>query len=167
MKIYFTKKLDEAMEMLHKNGAFLTVGDNNTTNTMTISWGQIGYQWNKPVFTALVRKSRYTHSLLEKTNNFTISIPFHESFKDELAYCGSHSGSNEDKIKNCNLSLNESKIIKSPCIAGCNLFFECKVLYKTDLDLSNLDQEIVNKFYADNDIHTLFYGEILRTSFYE
>ena len=29
-------------------------------NTMTISWGYIGFSWNKPYFVAMVRPQRYT-----------------------------------------------------------------------------------------------------------
>lgn len=53
---------------------------------MTISWGNIGFQWRKPVFIALVRESRYTKEFIDKSNEFTVTIPFGDSMKEELAF---------------------------------------------------------------------------------
>lgn len=56
MSVNFTLNLEEAMEHLYKKGAFLTGSIDDKVNTMTISWGNIGFQWRKPVFIALVRE---------------------------------------------------------------------------------------------------------------
>ena len=45
MKDTFTEGLEEVMDNLHKGGAFLTAGDDKKCNTMTISWGSVGYMW--------------------------------------------------------------------------------------------------------------------------
>lgn len=82
----FTSNLENAMNHLHKKGAFLTVENQEKVNTMTISWGNIGYQWNKPIFTVLVRKSRHTYEMLEKGAEFSISIPLNDNFKESLAF---------------------------------------------------------------------------------
>ena len=42
---------------------------------MIIGWGNIGYDWGRPIFTVLVRESRYTHGYRE-WRRLTISIPF-------------------------------------------------------------------------------------------
>ena len=44
-------------------GAFLTTAAGGRHNTMTIGWGALGNIWGKPVFTVMVRHSRYTHEL--------------------------------------------------------------------------------------------------------
>ena len=46
-------------------GAFLTTAAGGRHNTMTIGWGALGNIWGKPVFTVMVRHSRYTHELIE------------------------------------------------------------------------------------------------------
>ena len=53
MKFY--ENLSVAMENLTKRGAFLTVKEGGKVNTMTISWGYVGFSWNKPFFVAMVR----------------------------------------------------------------------------------------------------------------
>ena len=49
-------------------GAFLTTAAGGRHNTMTIGWGALGNIWGKPVFTVMVRHSRYTHELIEAHN---------------------------------------------------------------------------------------------------
>jgi flavin reductase (DIM6/NTAB) family NADH-FMN oxidoreductase RutF len=111
MSANFVENLELAMEKLHKVGAFLTVKEGDRVNTMTISWGNIGFEWRRPIFTALVRKSRYTYDLIEKAESFTVSIPVKDNLKKELGFCGSKSGRDFDKFKECNLELVSSKAL--------------------------------------------------------
>ena len=59
----FYENLEDAMKNLTTRGAFLTVKNNQGVNTMTISWGYIGFSWNKPYFVAMVRPQRYTYEM--------------------------------------------------------------------------------------------------------
>lgn len=157
----FTNYLNEAMENLTKKGAFLTTADGEKINTMTISWGNVGYEWRKPIFVTMVRKSRFTKSYLDKSNEFTITIPLDNSMKEQLAICGTKSGRDIDKIKECSLETVNSKSIKTPVIKADNsIVIECKVVYKNELDLNKAD-ESVKAFYEKDSIHTMYYGEIL------
>ena len=54
-------------------GVLLTTKADGRTNTMTIGWGALGIEWSTPVFIAYVRDSRYTHGLIEKTGEFTVT----------------------------------------------------------------------------------------------
>ena len=114
MEINFTDNLEKGMKFLHTQGAFLTVKDGEKINTMTIGWGNIGYVWNRPIFTFMVRKSRYTIDLLKNADNFTVSIPLNKNMKNALKVCGSKSGRDIDKFKECNLTL-EKKIGRASC----------------------------------------------------
>jgi flavin reductase (DIM6/NTAB) family NADH-FMN oxidoreductase RutF len=157
----FTENLELAMNNLYKKGAFLTVKSGDILNTMTISWGNIGFEWGKPIFTVLVRKSRYTHELIENTNEFTVSIPVNSNLKDALAYCGSKSGRTVDKFKECNLSLSDGKSVSTPVISQCELHYECKIVYKQDMNPDLLTDAIKNSSYKTGDYHTIYYGEIV------
>lgn len=161
MTVNFTQRLEEAMNYLHKQGAFLTVKDGDITNTMTISWGNIGFEWNKPIFTVLVRKSRYTYELIENSNEFTVSIPLNNNLKKELAFYGSKSGRDLNKYEQCPVSLEAGKTIKAPIIGDCELHYECKIVYKQEMDPSLLSEEIKNNSYKNGDYHTIYYGEIV------
>ncbi|SHH54091.1 NADH-FMN oxidoreductase RutF, flavin reductase (DIM6/NTAB) family [Clostridium collagenovorans DSM 3089] len=157
----FIENLELAMKNLHTQGAFLTVKSGDIVNTMTISWGQIGYQWNRPTFTVMVRKSRYTFDLIEKAKDFTVSIPVESDMKTSLGFCGTKSGRDIDKFKECNLSLKASNKVDTPIIDAKGVHYECKIVYKQEMSSEFLNEEIKESKYSDNDYHVLYFGEIV------
>jgi flavin reductase (DIM6/NTAB) family NADH-FMN oxidoreductase RutF len=160
MKVNFTENLESGMSFLHTQGAFLTVKSGENINTMTISWGNVGYEWQRPIFTVLVRKSRYTYNLIENSDNFTVSIPLSKNLKNALAVCGSKSGRDIDKFKECNLTLEKSKNVDTPIIGECELHYECKIVYKQEMNPKFLSKDIVGSSYAEGDYHTMYYVKI-------
>ncbi len=156
----FNKNLDTVFEHLFKKGAFLTVKSAEIVNTMTISWGSIGFIWRKPVFMVLVRGTRYTYELIENSDNFTVSVPFSNEMRRSLTVCGTKSGREIDKAKESNITYIESKEVESPVVDNCNMYYECKILYKQEMNPSLILDDKVRNLY-DNDYHTLYYGEIV------
>ena len=142
-----------------KDGAFLTVKAGNSSNTMTIGWGLIGYVWRKPIFTVLVRNSRHTFGFIEKAADFTVTVPT-KDMKDALMFCGTKSGRDVDKYKACNLKLADAQKVISPIIETPAIQFECKIVFKAPMDPKYLDKEY-QKLYPAKDYHTLYFGEIL------
>jgi len=161
-RIKFNEYSKEALEQLIR-GAFLTVKDGENVNTMTIGWGNIGFVWGKPIFMVAVRYSRYTYELMENSKEFTVSIPLKKNLKKELAYCGTYSGRDIDKIKECNLSILEGQKISTPIVGDCELHYECKVVYQQAMEPATLDKNIKRNRYSNNDYHILYFGEILDT----
>ena len=99
-----------------KKGVLLTTKVDDNVNSMTISWGTLGIEWNKPIFTAFIRENRFTHEQIEKNREFTINIPYGYYDKKILGVCGSKSGRNIDKIKELGLTLEKPNIISVPAI---------------------------------------------------
>ena len=161
----FAELLPKATEQLPR-GAFLTAGG-EVWNPMTIGWGQFGVVWARPVVTVMVRKSRYTHSLMEQTDVFTVSIPREKEMSKELAFCGVKSGRNVNKEKEANLSRVAPRAGGAEGVAGCGLVFECRIAQKQLLDLDALDPAFREKYYGSNqalangDPHVLYVGEVL------
>jgi flavin reductase (DIM6/NTAB) family NADH-FMN oxidoreductase RutF len=149
----------EVLEQLQR-GAFLTVKTADVLNTMTIGWGQIGIMWGQPVFVVPVRLSRYTCELLYKTDEFSVSVPRHSDMIKELAFCGNASGRDTDKFKVLDLAAERSDTIETPIIGGCRFHIECRVLARIPLGNDDFKAEFKEKFYANNNFHVLFYGEI-------
>jgi len=143
-------------------GAFLVVKNKDgIINTMTIGWGSIGHIWSKPILTILCRYSRYSFELLKNAETFTICIPRADELKKELAFCGSHSGRDYDKLKECNLTLADGYGGKDyPIIKECGLIYECKIVYSQAMDPHLIRDEAIKNKYKDNDYHVLYYGEI-------
>ena len=157
----YNENAQKNMGLLSK-GAFLTTKDGDFVNTMTIGWGSIGVQWGKPVFTVMVRHSRKTYEMIEKTSDFTVTIPYCD-VKSELSICGSKSGRDTDKIKECGFKLAKSQCVETPAIDIEGMHFECKILYKSSMDPSLLDKDVDDRWYSDKDYHTFYYGEILNS----
>jgi flavin reductase (DIM6/NTAB) family NADH-FMN oxidoreductase RutF len=160
-EISYNEYANEITEVLSK-GAFLTTQADGKVNTMTIAWGSIGFMWGKPVFMAMVRPSRFTHECIEKSQQFTVSIPF-KDMSTALGLCGSKSGRDMDKLAAANLTTVPGKKISTPVIADCGLHYECKVVYKQEMIPDLLAQDLQEKWYATGNYHTLYFGEILTT----
>lgn len=155
----YLENLDSIMESLTK-GAFLTVKSDDSINTMTIGWATIGFVWRKEVFMVAVRDSRHTFNLIEKSNDFTVTIPTDESSKDAVMFCGTKSGRDYDKFIECGLQTRKAVTVESPIIDIPGIHYECKIIYKSAMDNTNLDEKL-EKLYPAKDYHTLYFGEIL------
>lgn len=164
---------DYAKEIMKavQNGVLLTTKADDRVNSMTISWGTLGIEWGKPIFTVFVRENRFTKQQLDKNPEFTINIPLGEFDKKILGFCGTKSGHNTDKIKELNLTLEESENILVPAIKELPLTLECKIVYKQKQDGNAMTEENNTRFYpqdidssyhgANKDYHTAYYGEIV------
>ena len=158
-EVAFQEYSSTVLETISK-GAFLTTNAEGRSNTMTIGWGSIGIMWGLPVFTVLVRKSRYTFELIENSSAFTVSIPLH-NMQTELALCGSKSGRDIDKFAAAGLKLQAGQKVAVPVIGGCGLHYECEILYKSAMDPAFLVPAIQEKSYKDGDFHTFYHGKIV------
>ena len=143
-----------------KKGAFLTVKSAEAINTMTIGWASIGYVWRKPIMMVAVRFSRHTFGIIETAEDFTVSIPTMD-MKKEIMFCGTKSGRDFDKFKECNLQITDSQKVITPIIKVPGLHYECKIVYKSAMDPAYLNREYHKTLYSDKDYHTLYFGEIV------
>ncbi len=150
----------EMLDQLQK-GAFLTVKDSDKLNTMTIGWGTLGFMWKKPILVVAVRYSRYTYEMLEKAKEFTVSVPLNINMAKELGICGTKSGRDVDKFKECGLTTTDAKVINTPIIEKCDLHYECKVVYQQAMEPALVAEEINESAYGNKDYHVIYYGEIV------
>ena len=84
----------------------VTAGDEQSgCNTMTASWGHLGCLWghNDPSAVIYLRPSRYTKEFVDKEDYFSLCV-MDKSFKKQMAYLGSVSGRDEDKIGKAGLT---------------------------------------------------------------
>ena len=160
--IAFNEQSQAFIEQLQK-GAFLTVKNKDQINTMTIAWGNIGYMWNRPILTVMVRYSRHTYEMIDASHEFTVSVPLHGNMNQALGFCGTKSGRDLDKFEACGLKLLDSPDTEAPFIEGCGLHFACKVVYKQAMEPGLLIDQIKGEKYSQQDYHVLYYGEIKGT----
>jgi flavin reductase (DIM6/NTAB) family NADH-FMN oxidoreductase RutF len=141
-------------------GALLCTGDMKKHNCMTITWATMGMLWNRNVFVVYVRPTRHTFELLNAGNDFTVNF-FSAEYREILAYCGTSSGREVDKMAQCNLTPIISKTIKSPGIDEAQLLLEVKTLYTQDVDPHGFLDKRISDLYPLQDYHRIFMGELV------
>lgn len=153
---------EEVIRQIKSKGAFLVVKskDDEKINVMTIGWAAIGYMWRKPIMTVMVRKSRFTYRIIEKASSFTINVPI-DDLTEALNFCGTKSGRDFDKFEECNLIAIPAQKVDAPIINISGFHYECKIVYKSEMNPDFLCEEYRESVYADNDYHTFYFGEIV------
>ncbi len=152
-----------------KENLFSMVGDqwmllaaskpDGSFNTMTVSWGTMGILWNKSTATAYVRESRYTKEFVDANDIFTLSV-FEGDMKKALGVLGTKSGRDIDK--QAFEGLTPIKKDGAVCFEEAKLTFVCKKLYKAEMPAESfVDKSILDNHYSDNDMHTMYIGEII------
>jgi len=139
--------------------ALVTAGSGENYNTMTVSWGGLGVLWGTPSATIYIRPQRYTREFIEKNELFTISF-FKNKYKKILSFCGSHSGIYCDKAKETGLTPIE--IDGTTSFEEAELILVCRKKYSQNMTADSfLDKNLLEKWYPNNDLHTVYIGEII------
>lgn len=153
---------EDAFQLIGKEWMLITAGDSTSYNTMTASWGGLGWLWNKPVAFIFVRPERYTHDFIEKNNRLSLSF-FSEDYKPALQICGTKSGRDGDKVKEAGLS---PKSLESGVMTfdEARMVLDCKKLFKTEMsEAAFMDNELYARWYHDQPgggLHTIYVVEI-------
>ncbi len=144
------------------NAAFLTTHFEGKTNVMVISWGALGFMWRLPIFVAMVRRSRFTHSLLDKSREFTVTFPYADQTK-AVAICGQESGRRIDKLAASGLSVRAGQSVATPVLDIPGMQLECKIVYERLMGPTRLDKTINELWYdrQSGNYHTFFIGEVV------
>ena len=167
-KIKMTKRKIDVTEYANvinkelERGVFLTTKASEKVNSMVIGWGHIGRIWERPVFIAFIRDSRYSREMLDANPEFTVNVPINGFNKKAFAVCGTKSGRDMDKITEAGLTLVDSEKISVPAIREFPLTLECRVIYRQEQNAASLPEEIRRQFYTiETEDHITYYGEIV------
>lgn len=135
--------------------ALFGVSAEGDSNAMTVSWGEAGVLWNKPIFTVFIRPTRYTYDLAEKTDTATLSF-FPKDFKKILSYFGRTSGRDENKLDKLPHKV-EGGVLT---FDDATITLVGKKLYYSDIDPKNFVDSSLESNY-DNDYHRVYVYEIV------
>ncbi len=150
---------DNFIKAIGSDWTLITAGDHVEQNTMTASWGCIGYMWNYPIAVVVIRPQRYTFEFTERCDKLTLSF-LPEEYRKALNYCGTHSGRNEDKISKAGLSITFTEE-DTPAIAEARLVLECRKLYTDMMKAENfLEKSIIERWYKEGDFHKIYVLQI-------
>ena len=147
-------------DKLANGGIFLNVGGEKP-NTMTIGWAYMGTSWRKNIFIAMIRPQRYSYELVEKTGEFTVSIPTTDPLKKQLGFAGTESGRDVDKFDGHGLTAAPAQKVNAPIVKECGLHIECRVVSKQLLSGEFMQADVHDRCYPADDYHMLYFGEVV------
>ena len=137
----------------------VTAGNQESFNTMTISWGGLGTLWGKSVATVYIRTSRYTHEFVDASDFFTVSF-YPEAYKKVLGVLGARSGRDMDKMNESGLTpvfLEEGVTFQE-----AEVTLVCRKLYRQTMDLAAMPEEVRKGYYEKDAVHDMYIAEVVR-----
>ena len=159
------KESFDVFKMFNDDWALATAGSSGDFNTCTIAWGSLGDIWGPPnkgrsIVTIYISPARYTFEYLMKNDYFTVSF-FDADYRKDLAYLGSHSGRDEDKVAKTRLTPVE--IEHGVDYEEAKLTFVCRKIYHHPFVVENMIglEEVTETVYKKLPPHNEFIGEIV------
>ena len=130
MKQIQVNELSNVFEKISKEWMLVSAKKTDgSMNTMTASWGGLGFLWGKNVAFVFVRPQRFTKEFIDEQDYLSLSF-FSEDYRKMLSFMGSKSGRNIDKIKEQNLTVLEDV---APVFEEAKLTLICKKLYAQEM----------------------------------
>ena len=124
-----------------KDNMLITAGTAGRFNTMTAAWGGLGVLWGRNAATVYINPARYTFGFANESDFFTLCF-FEPEYHDKLMFCGTHSGRDTDKVKECGFTPMISEC-GAVYFAEASMVFVCKKMYSDDFR-----QEFIRDGYA-------------------
>ncbi len=149
------------MTLIDREWMLITAGTpERGYNTMTASWGHLGSLWGLPTSLIYVRPQRYTREFVDREEYYTLSF-FPASYHKALAYLGTHSGRDEDKVAKVGLTPVSDE--HGTWFAEAELVLVCRKLYRAPLLEEHFtDKAVVEDHYPQRDFHDLYVGQIVK-----
>ena len=156
------QELDGVFDLIGKDWMLITAAGKNdrgeeVVNTMTASWGGMGFLWNRAVAFCFVRPQRYTFALTEQAERFSLSF-FDEDYRGALRLCGTKSGRELDKLAAAGLTANREN--GTPFVGESRLVLLCRKLYAGDIEACGFIDKTQLVHYKNNDFHRMYICEI-------
>ena len=151
------EELENVFRLIGKDWALITAKGEGTTNAMTASWGGMGVLWNKPVAFCFIRPQRFTYTLTEQAERFSLCF-LPEQYRPALRLCGTQSGRDSDKLAAAGLTSAEKNGV--PYIKEARLVLFCRKLYTDMLKKDAFLDPTLLANYKDDDFHRMYVLEI-------
>ena len=150
---------DNVFSLIGDRWMLITAGTGEDLNTMTASWGGLGILWGAPAATCYIRPQRYTKEFVDREEYFTLTF-FEEEHRQALALCGSKSGRDVDKVKECGFTVRTAPC-GAPYFEEASLVLVCRKRFAQGMDPANIPEDVKASVYPTQDYHTMYIGEIV------
>ena len=151
---------DNVFSLIGDRWMLITAGTAERCNTMTASWGGLGVLWGAPAATIYLRPQRYTKEFVDREEYFTLAF-FGEEQRKALTLCGSKSGREVDKVKECGFTVAQAEC-GAPYFEEAELVLVCRKLFVQDMDPACVrDERIFASYGEKGGWHRIYTGEVL------
>lgn len=148
-----------AIKKIGSEWMLLAAENDGRVNMMTASWGGLGVLWGKPVAYTFFRPQRYTYEFVSAADTLSATF-FSEGFRDKLNLCGTKSGRDIDKVKECGFTVLRDS--QTPYFAESSLALILRKLYVQRIDPGCfIDLGIDAQHYPKKDYHYMVISEIM------
>lgn len=152
----------KAFDLFNNQWGLVTAGTPERYNTCTIGWGSLGTIWGpathgRPIVTVYVNPARYTWQFLRESDTFTV-VFFPERYRRALAYLGSHSGRDGDKVAASGLT--PQAMGGGVTFAEANLSFLCRKIYEAPFAREGMAPDVWDALYRNREPHWEFIGQV-------
>lgn len=151
---------ENVFSLIGKQWMLITAGTAEHCNTMTASWGGLGVLWGAPAAICYIRPQRYTKEFVDREEYFTLSF-FGEEWRKALSLCGSKSGREVDKVKECGFTVKTADC-GAPYFEEASLVLVCRKRFAQEMDPNLMPDDVKEKWYPEKDYHTMYIGEIVQ-----
>lgn len=103
----------------------VSCGTMENSNITTIAWTGV-INSDPPLVYVSFRPTRYSYDIIKNNKEFVINIP-NGDLVWQTDFCGTKSGKNVDKFKECKLTKENGEMVSAPIIKECPINIECKL----------------------------------------
>ena len=133
----------------------VTTRYNNKDNIITLDW-HTPLSFEPMLYAIAVGKSRFSLNLIKNSKVFAVNfMPY--SKKEEVLFCGRHSGQFKNKFKEAKLEKEECQTIDCPAIKDSCNYLECEVINEIKMGDHILFIGKVAKFKNNKNTKRLFH----------
>jgi flavin reductase (DIM6/NTAB) family NADH-FMN oxidoreductase RutF len=151
---------ENVFDLIGKEWMLISAEKEKQVNTMTASWGGFGQLWNQSVAFCFIRQTRFTKVFVDGSKFFSLSFLDHAKYSKQLAYLGTISGRDEDKIHKEGLHVVEGK---APYFEEAKIVIICQKLARVPIRGKDfIDQTIQEKWYDGDSYHDMYVGKIVK-----
>ena len=151
---------DNVFSLIGDRWMLITAGTAERCNTMTASWGGLGVLWGAPAATIYLRPQRYTKEFVDREEYFTLAF-FGEEQRKALTLCGSKSGREVDKVKECGFTVAQAEC-GAPYFEEAELVLVCRKLFVQDMDPACVrDERIFASYGEKGGWHRIYTGQVV------